>query len=263
MSRAQDALRQLRALVHSTMPEQPHGAFTLGVPELDTALGNGLDRGALHEIFAPTWQDKASAAGFSAALALYAGRMAMPFLWICLDAEGSKNGILYGQGLAGFGIDPQQVLQVVTRVETDALRAAFEGVNCCGLGAVILDIPGPARTLDHTALRRLSLAAQDHGVTAFVLRTGNLPSPSPARSRWVVAAAPSQSFGLNLPGVPAFSVTLLKHRSGQTGQTWYLEWDHENACFHQKTLSRTVASLSSDRKDHKQRDIPILTAKAG
>lgn len=263
MSRAQDALRHLRALVHSTTPEQPHGAFTLGVPELDTALGNGLDRGALHEIFAPTRQDRVSAAGFSAALALRAGRMAMPFLWVCLTKESSKSGILYGQGLAGFGIDPQQVLQVVAQDETDALRAAFEGVNCCGLGAVILDLPDRARGLDHTVLRRLSLAAQDHGVTAFVLRTGNRHAPSPARTRWAVASAPSQNFGHNFPGIPAFCATLLKHRLGQTGQTWHLQWDHENVCFHQKTLSRSLASLPFDRTGRKKRDTTVLTAKAG
>jgi len=263
MSRAQDALRHLRALVHSTTPEQPHGAFTLGVPELDTALGNGLDRGALHEIFAPSWQDKVSAAGFSAALALRAGRMAMPFLWVCLAKESSKYGTLYGQGLAGFGIDPQQVLQVVAPDETDALRTAFEGVNCCGLGAVILDLPGRSHILDHTALRRLSLAAQEHGITAFVLRTGNRHAPSPARTRWAVASAPSQNFGLNFPGIPAFSATLLKHRLGQTGQTWHLQWDHENVCFHQKTLSRSLAPLSFDRTDRKKRDVQTLTAEAG
>jgi protein ImuA len=78
--------------------------------------------------------------------------------------------------------------------------------------------------VDLTAGRRLQLACEKQGATAFVLqrkpfggRSRRAPG-STAATRWRVASAPSEppagEFGL---GAPRFAVTLERCRGGRTG----------------------------------------------
>jgi protein ImuA len=78
--------------------------------------------------------------------------------------------------------------------------------------------------VDLTAGRRLQLAAETRGATAFVLKRRPFggrtkrPQGSTAATRWRVASAPSEppvgEFGL---GAPRFRVALERCRGGRTG----------------------------------------------
>jgi protein ImuA len=83
---------------------------------------------------------------------------------------------------------------------------------------------GEVEDVDLTAGRRLQLACEKHGATAFALRrrpfggAGKRETGSAAATRWRVAAAPSApsagEFGL---GAPRFEVALERCRGGRTG----------------------------------------------
>ena len=53
----------------ASMGRAARGRFALGAEALDSALGGGLARGRLHEIYAQADDDGASAAGFALLLA--------------------------------------------------------------------------------------------------------------------------------------------------------------------------------------------------
>ncbi|MEE8445385.1 MAG: hypothetical protein V3S44_08535, partial [Alphaproteobacteria bacterium] len=137
-------------------------ALPLGVAAIDAALGEGgLCRAALHEIFG------AAADGFAA---LLAGRLAArdggAVLW-CVARRG--GGDLYPPALWAFGLDPSRLVLVRCRGRAGMLSAMEEGLRCSGLAAVL----GEADRLpDMIAGRRLQLAAEEGGVTGFLLLHG-------------------------------------------------------------------------------------------
>jgi protein ImuA len=235
-------LRQaLRALEH------PAGApgvapFTTGAPELDDALGGGLARGVLHEIHAEASADAASATGFAALLALRAAEC-KPIAWIRQDYADVEAGALHAPGLAELGIDPDRLILVRARNAADVLRASAEAVRCPALGAVLMEPWGEPKALDLTASRRLSLAAADSGVTLLLIRTAAQPSPSAATTRWSVRARLSAALEANAPGLPAFTLALLRHRAGVPAQRWDLEWDRDRLSFRTPPLPRPVPAL--------------------
>ena len=101
-----------------------------------------------------------------------------------------------------------------------------------GVAAVI----GEVEDVDLTAGRRLQLACETRGATAFVLRRspfGNaarVAAGSTAMTRWRVASAPSEppagEFGL---GAPRFLAELERCRGGRTG-AWLLEAAQAYSC---------------------------------
>lgn len=235
-------LRRLRAMAEASTYRAGAGAFTLGSDIFGVPV---LERGVLHEVFAQEKEDAAAAAGFVAGLVLRLSNGKGPSLWV--RHARSRAGTLYGGGLAALGIDPCALIHLPVQDDKDGLRAALEGLRCKGLASVVVEIAGASRHLDLTASRRLKLAAATHGVTALILRHGTDPGPSAAVTRWRVAAALSGSPGLGLPGNPAFTLTLLKHRSAEPGRKWELEWDHDTRAFAPKTISRPVVALPFDR----------------
>lgn len=220
------------------------GRFTLGAPAVDAALGGGLVRGGMHEIFA-AGPAAPAAAGFALSLALRAGRHD-PLVWIRQGYGRVETGELYAQGLAGMGIDPARMVLVQVGDVASVLRAGLEALKSPALGGVVMEIWGASRHLDLSASRRLGLAGAESGVTPLLMRIGADPAPSAAASRWQVAAAPSRDIA-GLPGRAAWDVSLLRLRSGPAGQDWRLEWDHENACFVEAAVSGGLAALPRDR----------------
>src|SRR5262245_27544441 len=65
-----------------------------GHEPLDEALGGGLARGRVHELFAVTSDDAASAAGFAAMLALRAAGRQAPIFWLRSDEAERRGGRL-------------------------------------------------------------------------------------------------------------------------------------------------------------------------
>ena len=170
-----------------------HGVLPFGVAAIDRVLpGGGLAQGALHEILGVGGdeEDGALAASFAAGIL---GRLAATrdgmVLW-CLPRPD-----LYGPGLAAHGLDPARLVLVRAPRDGEILWAMEEGLRAPGIVAVV----GEIGVLTAVASRRLQLAAERSGITAFLLRRWrdggqaarerNLPNA--AATRWRIAAMPS------------------------------------------------------------------------
>ena len=112
-------------------------------------------------------------------------------VWIRPSFAETEIGGLYAPGLAEMGFDPDALILVGAHDAVAALRAGVEAVRCPALGAVVIETWGAPKVLDLTATRRLALATEQSGVTAFLLRVG-ASGPSAALTRWAIAAGPSR-----------------------------------------------------------------------
>lgn len=208
----------------------------LGYAGLDAALGGGLARGRLHEVFAAEAGENASAAGFVAMLACLVSSGNAPLFWLREEAAG-RQGFLHAPGLNEIGVDPARMVLVVLPDPVALLRAAVDVVRCAAVGAAVIELWRRPRALDLTASRRLALAAEASGVTPLLLRIEAEPGPSAAQTRWSVSAAPSVALEAGAPGKPAFTAELLRQRGRPDGGCWHLEWDRDRACFDAAPLS--------------------------
>jgi protein ImuA len=209
--------------------EQPtlaiHGVLPFGTAAIDRVLpGGGLARGALHEILGTGGdeEDGALAAAFAAGIL---GRLAETgdgaVLW-CLPRPD-----LYGPGLAAHGLDPARLVLALAPRNAEILWAMEEGLRAPGIAAVV----GEVGSLPAVASRRLQLAAERSGITAFLLRrwrdggqaARERALPNAAVTRWRVAALPSQSLpGEPGVGCPQWRVELLRCRGGEPA-CWEVE----------------------------------------
>ena len=183
---------------------------------IDGALPQGgLALGALHEVagVGPDEEDGAVAAAFLAGIL---ARLApeRPVLW-CLAAAD-----LYGPGLAACGLGPERLILARTPSEHEVLWAMEEGLRSPSLAAVI----GEVEALPLAASRRLQLAAEASGVTAFVLRrwrngewaARQRTAPNAAVTRWRVTALPAGVDADDAPGIgsPRWFLELWRCRGG-------------------------------------------------
>ena len=213
----------------------------LGHAGADLCLRGGLLKGALHEVFPASAGDEAVAAGFVTALAARAaaGRR---ILWLRPDFAALEHGEISATGLLELGLDPARFLLLRAPEVTAVLRAGFDALSCAALGALVIEIPGSPRILDLSASRRLVLAAQQSGVTAFLLRLDAQAEPSAAETRWLVRAAPSTAGDW---GYPRFDAELVRHRHGRTGH-WLMEWNCDERLFGAADTG-AVVSTAPDR----------------
>jgi protein ImuA len=162
-----------------------------GVAQIDTALPQGgLALGALHEV-AGVGSDEEGGALAAAFLAGILARFVpeRPVLW-CSAARD-----LYGPGLAACGLGPERLILARVPGEQTLLWAMEEGLRSAVLAAVV----GEVETLPLAASRRLQLAAEATGTTAFALRrwrngdraARQRAAPNAAVTRWRVRALPA------------------------------------------------------------------------
>jgi protein ImuA len=217
------ALRQrIQALERGRNPAR---VLPFGLAAVDTALpGGGLPLGALHEIRGggADEEDGAVAAAFAASLLARLTREPNggPVLW-CIATDD-----LHAPGLAACGLLPARLIVARCRDDADILWAMEEGLRSAVPAAVL----GEIGTLAPTAGRRLQLACEAGGVTAFALRRwreGGLAArqraaPSAAVTRWRVAAAPSRATSEPGIGLPLWRVELVRCRGGATA-AWLME----------------------------------------
>ena len=237
-----DSLRsQIHQLEHggirgSILQNQSQPTVSLGDPEIDEALPwGGLPVTGLHEIFGDT-----AAIGFAAALIhKLVAESEAPILW-CQHGRD-----LCGHGLAEFGIDPDRLILVEGKSDTDILWAMEEGLRSSGIAAVV----GKPYKIPPIAGRRLQLAAEENGVPGLLLRPQspnknqqNVMPTSAALTRWHVTAAPSitPASGLGL-GAPKWNLELQRYRYSALNlqkqnnkqriagkvNFWQVEWCHE------------------------------------
>ncbi|MBV9954309.1 MAG: DNA repair protein [Pseudolabrys sp.] len=216
-----DALRQ--SLPHPSGLGGRHGVCPLRIPAIDTALGGGLLRGALHEVAAASEAHLTAASAFVLGLVPNARKT---ILWAIEDMARFESGSPFGSGLDEFGLHPERLLLVNVSSQRDLLWTLEEALHCSAVGAVIGELRH--ERIDAVALRRLSLAAFERGVRAFLLRSKPSEQPSTAATRWVVGAAPSRP--LYGPGPPRIEAHLTRNRRGPLG-SWLLQWKESDECF--------------------------------
>jgi protein ImuA len=250
MSDTTAKIAALRASLAKAELENPdrHARVPLGHEGADACLQGGLSRGALHEIFAEGGHET-STMGFAAALSfrIVANK---PVPWVRQDFSAAEFGELAATGFLELGLDPSRLLLLRVADAKDVLCAANDALSCRAFAAVVIEIPGDPKILDHTASRRLSLAAAQNGVTAFLLRFSARAQASAAETRWRVRAARSPDKEENW-GNPIFETELVRNRHGLRGH-WIMEWSCDDGFFREPCdkaaeNSGIVASASSNR----------------
>jgi protein ImuA len=218
----------------------------LGAPALDQHLPwGGLPRAALHEVAGagPDREQGAAAAGFAA---LWLGKLqaAGPVLWVVRAADRAAID-LHAHGLNQHRLDPRRLILVAARRDDEALWAMEEGLKAKSLGAVL----GEVEKLDLTASRRLQLAAEASGVTAFALRRWRVmehaardaAQPIAAVTRWRIATHPTES-----ETRIGWQVELTRCRGGKPN-TWIMERADGSDELHTAPLSGDLAPLLGGR----------------
>ena len=225
------ALRRQIARIERPRAVAAADIATTGHDAIDAALGGGLARGRLHEVFAVDPADASNAAGFAAMLAL---RLGGPMVWLRAEAAEALGGRLHAPGLSEIGVDPATMIMGVLPDPLSVLRAAADVVRCTEIGVAVIELWRMPRALDLTASRRLAMATEASGVTALLLRAEAEPAPSAAHTRWAVRSAASAPLEANAPGHPAMEVELLRQRGRPAGGRWLVEWDRDQAIFREQ-----------------------------
>ena len=177
------------------------------------------------EVFASGREGSGAAAALALALDGLGERLAgRSILWVQDAASLRLTGRPYRPGLPS--VLRGRVIHVAAKSCEDALFALEEGVRCRDLACVIGEIAGNPKALDFTASRRLTLAAERHGVPLFLVRLDAAADLSSARMRWRVRAAPSPGPRWNsaAPGLPTWHAELFRAR-GHTPGEWILHDD--------------------------------------
>ena len=182
--------------------------------------------GARHsEVFANGREAGGAAAALALALEEAGARLEQrSVLWVQDAAALRLGGRPYRPGLP----EPlrHRLIHVAARTPEELLFALEEGVRCRDLAFVIGELAGNPKALDFTASRRLSLAAENHGVPLVLVRLDAARDLSSARMRWQVRSAPSAAPQWNAfaPGPPAWRAELFRARGHAPGE-WILRDD--------------------------------------
>jgi protein ImuA len=205
--------------------------------------------GARHsEVFASGRE----AGGAAAALALALGTMQA-------EERPEKRGILWVQDAASVRLTGRpyrpglpetlrrRMIHVAAKTAEDALFALEEGLRCRELAFVIGEIAGNPKALDFVASRRLSLAAEKHGVPLWLVRLDAVRDLSSARMRWDVRSAPSPRPRWNpaSPGRPSWRAELFRARAYTPGE-WILRDEESHLAADRLATCETTAPDHGD-----------------
>ena len=188
----------------------------LGLGPINEAFPNNtFPLGAVHEFLSAGSEAKAATCGFISGIV---GPLMGPYgtvMWV------STCRTLFPPALKIFGVQPDRIIFVDLKKETDVLWAMEEALKCGALKAVV----GELTEMSFIASRRLQLAVEQSKVTGFVLRNNiKKTSNSACVSRWKITSIPGVPID-DLPGVgyPQWRVELLRIRNGRSG-VWDVRW---------------------------------------
>lgn len=238
------ALKRRVAAMERRAPAGKAVRVATGHGDIDAALGGGIARGRLHEIFAAEAGDAGSATGFAGMLSI---RLGGGVVWLREESAVRGGGHLHAPGLVEIGVDPARLLLGVLPDALSVLRAAADVVRCAGVGVAVIELHRDPKVLDLTASRRLALAAEESGVAALLLRIAATPVASAADTRWAVRSCASQPLPANAPGHPTFDLELLRQRGRGADGCWQVEWNREQAVFTSPTPSGAVVAVPARR----------------
>ncbi|KQN36472.1 hypothetical protein ASG37_12750 [Sphingomonas sp. Leaf407] len=228
-----------------------------GHADIDAALGGGIARGRLHEIFALESGDGGSATGFAGMVSI---RLGGGIVWLREEAAVRAGGHLHAPGLVEIGVDPARLLIVLLPGPLELLRAAADVVRCGGVGVAVVELHRDPRVLDLTASRRLALAAEESGVTTLLLRIAATPVASAADTRWAVRSCASQPLAANAPGHPTLDLELLRQRGRGAEGRWQVEWNRDQTLF---TAPQTPSGAVVAVPAHRPVAAPIARRRTG
>ncbi len=234
----------------------PRAAGLVLPPSSASRWRPGLARQAGRVLHSEIFAAADDAGGVACALALALDDLAhaerrsaeeKPVLWVQDEASLKKAGRPYRPGLPPAL--RHRVIHVATRNAEDALFALEEGMRCRDLACVIGEIAGNPRSLGLTASRRLSLAAERHGVPLFLVRHDATRDLGSARMRWQVRSAPSPRGCWNpaAPGQPAWHAELFRARAHPPGE-WILRNDRE-VLVAERPVASTAQAPAPDHGD--------------
>lgn len=250
------ALKRQVAAMERRVPIGKVVRVATGHGDIDAALGGGIARGRLHEIFAAEAGDAGSATGFAGMLSI---RLGGGIVWLREEAAVRGGGHLHAPGLVEIGLDPARLLLGLLPDALSVLRAAADVVRCAGVGVAVIELHRDPKVLDLTASRRLALAAEESGVAALLLRIAATPVASAADTRWAVRSCASQPLPANAPGHPTFDLELLRQRGRGADGRWQVEWNRQQAVFTSPTPSGAVVAVPA----HRPAAAPIPLRRAG
>ncbi|MBE7176279.1 MAG: Error-prone repair protein ImuA [Mucilaginibacter polytrichastri] len=166
------------------------------------------------------------------------------FLSGILDHILQKKGICVWVGrfrktfppaLAQFGHQPESFIFIDTDRDKQVLWVVEEALKCASVHAVV----GEVEQINFVQSRRLQLAAEKKGITAFLLnRNSERTAGSVCAARWRISPV-SGEIVENMPGVgfPRWNVELLKVRNGDTG-SWKVTWQGDHFTTARRTALR-------------------------
>ena len=212
-------LRNLRAqIAHIEHAGQlVRAVLPFGVAAIDQRLPQaGLALGAVHQV-----TDAPNAAAAPLFIGGILARLAGSVLW-CLRTQD-----LFAPSLASVGLHPDRVIYAEPDDGAGVLLCMEEGLRQPGLAAVV----GEVGRLPMAAGRRLQLAAEVSGVTAFIIRrwrraadAAEFVQPNAAVTSWRISQLPSAPLPVLGIGRARWRVELVRSRGGATAA-----WDME-AC---------------------------------
>jgi len=145
----------------------------------------------------------------------------------------------------------RRLIHVAARTPEDTLFVLEEGLRCRDLAFVLGEVAGNPRALDFTASRRLTLAAERHGVPLWLVRLDARRDLSSARMRWQAASAPSPAgrgaarWNPQAPGPAAWRAELFRARAHPPGE-WTLG-DDGHVLAAEPPHPRDLADAAGDR----------------
>ena len=218
----------LRAQIARLGRRNPTGlglqVLPFGIAAIDRMLpAGGIAAGALHEVAGSGAQVEHGTAATLLAAGLLA-RVPGKVLWVLEQRD------IHPPALASAGLTSDRVIYVHARKPRTVLLVMEEGLRHRGLAGVVGEFSG---ALSLTASRRLQLAAEQSGVTAFLLRRSRcfddkaLLAPNAAVTRWRVATVPSAPplpQAAETPGLgrPRWRLELMRCRGGEA-HAWMVE----------------------------------------
>lgn len=167
-------------------------------------------------------------------------------LWVQDRASVRLTGRPYRPGLPAHL--RHRLIHVVAEKAEDALFALEEALCCRDLALVIGELAGNPRAFDFTASRRLSLAAEKHGVPLWLVRLDAARELSSARMRWSVRSAesPPPRWDAAAPGTPTWCAELFRARAHAPGK-WTLRDDGRSLVAAAPPYPVGVAFAAGDR----------------
>lgn len=204
------ALEKLREQLGCLESRQRRFSRTIPVAEaVDRWMPQGgLPAGCIHEVKGASL---ASALAFSSILSARIAGEQGNIVYIAPDRS------LHPLGLLPYGIKLDRLLLISVRQSLDLTWALLETLRCPQVSATIAVL----ESADLTSSRRLQLAAENSGATAFLLGRNSSVSIAAPITRWKISNRTGnrgQRFD-----EPVWGVDLLYCRGGRPG-SWTLEW---------------------------------------